>query len=108
MSKVEIKIPDDRWFRGEWRVRPRDKQLCIVIPRWCDGMPMIAQYRYKSVDKLDCFHILGTMFHISYFRPSDIKYQAMSHIRFWKPLGLPADVEERILAEVEKWFEEDE
>lgn len=26
----------------------------------------------------------------------------------WKPLGLPADVEEQVLAEVEKWFEEDE
>ena len=31
MSKVEIEIPDDRWFRGEWRVRPQDKQLCVVI-----------------------------------------------------------------------------
>ena len=26
----------------------------------------------------------------------------------WKPLGLPADVNERVLAEIEKWFEEDE
>lgn len=24
----------------------------------------------------------------------------------WKPLGLPEDVNERVLAEIEKWFEE--
>ena len=108
MSKVEIEIPDDRWFRGEWDFRPQDKQLCVVIPKWCDGLPMIAQYRRKSVDGVDCFHILGTMSLISRFQPSDIKYQAISHIRFWKPLWLPEDVEERVLAEIEKWFEEDE
>lgn len=107
MSKVEIEIPDGRWFPGEYEIRPQDKQLCVVIPKWCDGLPMIAQYRRKSVDGVDCFHILGTMSLISRFQPSDIKYQAISHIRFWKPLGLPADVEERVLAEVEKWFEEE-
>ena len=26
----------------------------------------------------------------------------------WKPLGLPEDVNEWILAKIEKWFEEDE
>ena len=28
MSRVEIEISDDRWFRGEWDFRPQDKQLC--------------------------------------------------------------------------------
>ena len=31
MSKVQIEIPDDRWFRGELDFRPQDKQLCVVI-----------------------------------------------------------------------------
>lgn len=31
MSKVEIEISDDRWFRGEWDFRPKDKQLCVAI-----------------------------------------------------------------------------
>ena len=26
----------------------------------------------------------------------------------WKPLGLPADVNELVLTEIEKWFEEDD
>lgn len=33
MSKVEIEIPDDGWFRGEWEIRPQDKQLCVVIDK---------------------------------------------------------------------------
>ena len=107
MSKVEIEIPDDKWIHVSSGIIPKDKQLCVVIPKWRDGLPMIAQYRRKSVDGVDCFHILGTMSLISRFQPSDIKYQAISHIRFWKPLGLPADVEERVLAEVEKWFEKE-
>ena len=53
MSKIQIEIPDNRWFRGEWDFRPQDKQLCVVIPKWCDGLPMIAQYRRKSVDGVD-------------------------------------------------------
>lgn len=26
----------------------------------------------------------------------------------WKPLGLPTDVNERVMEEIDKWFEEDE
>lgn len=100
-------IPDDKWFSGNSDIRPQDKQLCVVIPKWCDGLPMIAQYRHKSVDGVDCFHILGTMSLISRFQPSDIQYQAISHIRFWKPLWFPADVNKLILAEIEKWFEKE-
>ena len=33
MSKVQIEIPDDRWFRGEWQFKPQDKQLCVIIPK---------------------------------------------------------------------------
>ena len=33
MSKVEIEIPGDRWFRGEWDSRPQDKQLCGAVKR---------------------------------------------------------------------------
>ena len=32
----------------------------------------------------------------------------MGNVDRWKSLGLPADVNERILTEIEKWFEEDE
>ena len=45
MSKVEIEIPDDRWFRGEWQFRPQDKQLCVVIHKYGGQTPWICQYR---------------------------------------------------------------
>ncbi len=43
MSKVEIEIPDNRWFRREYQFRPKDKQLCVVINK-TTGIPMIGIY----------------------------------------------------------------
>ena len=101
MSKVEIEIPDDRWFRGEWRVRPQDKQLCVVIEKeslfnTCIG---IAQYR-KGNDNFR--YVLSHM-----IEKYGIGYINMNAVDRWKPLGLPEDVNERGVAEIEKWFEED-
>ena len=42
---------------------------------------------------------------IDEWNPSFLEWRGVDR---WKPLGLPADVEERVLAEIEKWFEEDE
>ena len=47
MSKVEIEIPDDRWFRGEWEIRPQDKQLCVVITNIGNRNPLICQWRWE-------------------------------------------------------------
>ena len=44
MSKVEIEIPDDRWLRGEWEIRPQDKQLCVVTHKNGGQTPQIYQY----------------------------------------------------------------
>lgn len=48
MSKIQIEIPDDRWFRGEWQIRPYDKQLCVVIPNIGNKNPLICQWMGKS------------------------------------------------------------
>ena len=95
MSKVEIEIPDDRWFRGEWEIRPQDKQLCVVITN--ENTVTICQFRESEELIGDCFLCIDKSRYISWM-----------FVDRWKPLGLPADVEERVLAEVEKWFEEDE
>ena len=90
MSKLEIEIPDDRWFRGEWQFRPQDKQLCVVILNTIipSGIPFICQYNAEKEE---------------YKSQNDIYYHC--EVKYWKPLGLPADVNERILAEIEEWFE---
>ena len=92
MSKVQIEIPDDRWFRGEWDFRPQDKQLCVVIMNDDNLVDLrICQYRNGFFVDHDC----GVM-------------NPWSNVDRWKPLGLPTDVNEWVLAEIEKWFEEDE
>lgn len=112
MSKVEIEIPDDRWFRGERDFRPKDKQLCVVIHKYGGQTPQIYQYR-----KADWLHPKNDYFldvsekwnldslGIDEWEPSFMEWWGVDR---WKPLGLPEDVEERVLTEIEKWFEEDE
>ena len=112
MSKVQIEIPDDRWFRGEWDFRPQDKQLCVVIHKYGNQPPEIVQFR-----EADRLHDEGAYFLCNgekwgwealgfeeRWAPIISEYWGIDR---WKPLGLPADVNERILAEIEKWFEED-
>lgn len=112
MSKVEIEIPDDRWFRGEWQIRPQDKQLCIAIMK-DDLFPMICQWN-KGIDCGDriCRGYFIDVSSIKMFmeigEPLEDWHIYMELIDRWKPLGLPADVNERVVAEIEKWFEEDE
>ena len=35
-------------------------------------------------------------------------YLGMGNVDRWKPLGLPTDVNELVLAQIEEWFKEDE
>ena len=104
MSKLEIEIPDDRWFRGEWQIRPQDKQLCVVIPK--EYITEIGMYDEKN----DRFLRVNTTSTVRELFGNTKYYSAwvnMRNIDLWKPLGLPADVDERVLSEIEKWFEEE-
>ena len=92
MSKVQIEIPDDRWLRGEWKIRPQDKQLCVVIMNDDNLVDLrICQYRNGFFVDHDCGVI-----------------NPWSDVDRWKLLGFPDDVNKRISDEIEKWFEEDE
>lgn len=108
MSKLEIEIPDDRWFRGEWEIRPHNKQLCVVILKRDDRIKknlLIMQWVASDTKESG-----GCFVEISANKTDKCKryYVGMYFVDRWKPLGLPADVNERVLAEVEKWFEEKE
>ena len=112
MSKVEIEIPDDRWFSGEWQVRPQDRQLCVVIHKYGGQAPWIYQYRKSDWihPKNDYFLDVSEKWNldslgIDEWEPSFLEWWGVDR---WKPLGLPEDVNKRILADIEKWFEEDE
>ena len=105
MSKVEIEIPDGRWFRGEWQFKPQDKQLCVIIPK--EYITEIGMYdeEHNRFLRVNTTSVVRELF-------GNTKYYSawihMTDIDRWKPLGLPEDVNERILAKVEKWFEEDD
>ena len=108
MSKVQIEIPDDRWFRGEWQFRPQDKQLCAVILKHDDRIKkslLIMQWTASDTKESGgCFEEIPANKTDKYKR----FYTGMYFVDRWKPLGLPDDVNERIVNEIEKWFEEDE
>lgn len=90
---------------GEWQFRPHDKQLCVVITKG-KCLPEIMIWK-KSKNTNSCF--IGIYFiNGEEFRRNipDILFENI--IDRWKPLGLPADVNERVLAEMEKWFKKDE
>lgn len=114
MSKVEIEIPDDRWFRGEWQIRPQDKQLCVVIDN-VTGIPMIGMFlknvrldKYSSKREDYFFDVIQAMEFKRMFRNNTPSFISLYKVDRWKTLGLPEDVNDRILAEIEKWFEEEE
>lgn len=114
MSTVNIEIPDDRWFLSGCNIKPQDKQLCVVIPNIGNKFPMVCQWRWGTHNHvgIDAFcDISERFYHKSIgiieeeFRPD---YLGMGNVDRWKPLGLPADVNERVLADIEKWFKEGE
>ena len=98
------RIPDDKWIFGDSAIRPQDKQLCVIIPK-DDGIPAIYQYR-RGLFYDTLTEVLLKKSNVGYNLPV-VKYE-MKNIECWKPLGLPASTNERIIVEIEKWFEEDE
>ena len=112
MSRVEIYYPDDKFIPSDWPIKPQNRQLCVAIHKYGGRTPRIYQYR-----KADWLHPKNDYFldvsekwnldslGIDEWNPSFLEWWGVDR---WKPLGLPAEVNERVLVEIEKWFEEDE
>lgn len=112
MSRVEMHYPDDKWIPSDWPIKPQNLQLCVVIHKYGGQTPKIYQYRkadwlhpekdyFLDVSEKWNLDSLG----IEEWNPSFLDWRCVDR---WKPLWLPADVEERVLAEIEEWFEEEE
>lgn len=110
MSEVSICIPDDGWFQSDCNVKPIDKQLCVVIHRYGNQSPGIYQFRKadwlhrKSDYFLDVAEKweLDSVERTEEWNPS---FATFDIIKRWKPLGLPSKDNERLLMEIEKWFD---
>lgn len=95
---------DYRWHRGEEEIRPQDKQLCVVIIE--ESLPIVCQFRKTKHSSEGMFYNIGDV--ESNFELSLHTLVFWDTVEYWKPLGLPEDINERILAEIDKCFEEDE
>ena len=110
MSRVEIYYPDDKFIPSDWTIKPQNRQLCVVIHKYSSQTPRIYQYRKADWlhPKKDYFLDVSEKWNlgslgIDEWNPSFLEWWGVDR---WKPLGLPEDVNERIMVEIEKWFEE--
>lgn len=113
MSIVNINIPDDGWFSMNCNTLPLDKQLCVIIHRYGNQSPEIYQYR-----KADWLHKESDYFldvserwrleSIGGEEEWEPSFATHGIIKYWKPLGLPVNENERLQLEIERWFEDDD
>lgn len=112
MSEVSIFIPGDGWFQSGCNTKPADKQLCIVIHKYGNQSPGIYQFRKADWlhSKSDYFLDISEKWELDSAECSEEwnpSFATFDIISKWKPLGLPANDNERLLMEIEKWFEVD-
>ena len=77
MSRVEIEIPDDRWFHGDWKIRPKEKQFFVAILKNPFKFE-IRVCRYKNGFAMDCNRRSALHWSIVYW---------------WKPINIPSDID---------------
>lgn len=110
MSEVSIFVPDDGWFQSDCNVYPTDKQLCVVIHKYGNQTPGIYQFRKADWlhSKSDYFLDVAEKWELDSVERSEEwnpSFATFDIIRCWKPLGLRANDNERLLMEIEKWFD---
>ena len=107
MNKVENEISDDKWFRGEWRFRPRDKQLCAVVLNKIINLPLVCLFLEKDCVFLDIRSIKKQNSKTDKHETETVSYSTINWdgVAHWKPLSPPESVNERVLAEIEKLCE---
>lgn len=110
MSEVSISIPDDGWFQSNCHIKPMDKQLCLVIHKYGNRTPEIYQFRKADWlhGKSDYFLDVAEKWRLDAMKcPEEWNpgFATFGIIHCWKPLGLRENDNEKLLAEIEKWFE---
>ena len=95
MNRVEIHYPDNMWIPSDFQIKPKDKELCIIILRSNDDPVRIVQYRDEIF-----YNIQDILWHDCIF-----EYFETNKVSYWKPLDLPEDVNEGIQKEIDEVFE---
>jgi hypothetical protein len=111
LSFVEIYVPDDKWFEADGVIMPKDKMFCEVIHKYGNQCPRIYQFRKADWLNRESNYFLDvsakwTLDSLDMTEGWNPSFATMSILKKWKPLGLPPNENERLLLEIEKWFED--
>ena len=115
--KIEIEISAEKdWIETSQDVFPADGELCVLIPKYGDKLPGLAQFcqsekingKEKKVflclDEL--FYFLGETLRQGYeIQPT---YLSFSDTAYWKPLDLPEKIDRNAKEIIFYWFGENE
>lgn len=111
MSSVLVHITDDRWFESGSNVEPDEKMLCVVLHKYGDRTPGI--YQFRKADWLhpqaDYFLDVSEKWRLDSYECGDEwnpSFASFGIISKWKPLGLPPEENQRLLKEIERWFDD--
>lgn len=111
MSEIIVNIPDDGWIRSESDIKPTGKTLCIILHRYGDQTPGIYQFRKADFlySEADYFLDVSEKWMLDSLGCSDEwnpSFATFEIVDYWKPLGLPAEKNQRLLKQIESWFED--
>lgn len=100
-------LPMDKAF-------PLYNQLVIAINRFGDQIPEIMQWRKPDFiyndDEAGYFLCIADKWNYENngaIEPWNPVFQNRFNIKMWKPLNLPTNDEERLLLDIESWFEDE-
>jgi hypothetical protein len=106
MYKLTVEIPESAgWFAGDGPVKPQNLDYCIILDRYGDKTPTIAQWIEAEnywVDMSEAF-LLNNNGNLDDWEPG---FYTPNVVEIWKPLGLPPDVDAQLKKTVRLWFEE--
>ena len=77
--RLEIDLPNGRWFRGEWLIRPKIDSFCVII----------VKREVVSTDDIYFVQYIGK----DMFFADGIENIEMSDVEWWQPIDLPAEFE---------------
>lgn len=94
----ETAAPESGWVRGDSVLKPKDKQLCLAIPKNSD---YVGIFLYLTPEKqwprfVDISEIYADEGYVETTNPAFIEQ--------WKPLDLPDDMHGRILAALDQLY----
>ena len=115
--KLEVEIKEENGWISSWQeeIKPKDKELCIIITEYGGRIPEIVQYRktdhicdYEDgyfLNVAEAWRLIGYGDEkLEGYEPGFYHHNV---VHAWKPLALPENINKELLEQIESWFEGD-